>query len=255
MVFFEPHGVEEQESFHIVTLTNFSFPLHFHRAYELIIVHEGRLRVTIDQKEYFLQQNEAAFIFNNQMHEFTTAGHSAITIIIFSPELIGRFFMDYKGFIPVNNTFSLSKDVQLPPEDSVYRQKSFLYGICSTLEENTDFKPVQYSAKTKILHQMLLYVDNNYAAECTLKAVAEHLQYDYPYLSKLFVQMAGMTFTEYLNYYRISRACYLLKSSQQPIGEIAADCGYSSLRSFNRNFQSFVRDSPRRFREISSQQA
>ncbi|CAI9390527.1 MULTISPECIES: hypothetical protein [Bacillaceae] len=48
MVFFENHGVEEKESFEKFTLMNFNFPLHFHRAYELIIVNEGELFVRVD---------------------------------------------------------------------------------------------------------------------------------------------------------------------------------------------------------------
>ncbi|MCT2535493.1 AraC family transcriptional regulator [Aquibacillus koreensis] len=250
MVFFEHHGVEETESFQFFQLVNYNFPLHFHRAYELIIVNEGQLELSIDQKDYVLEQNDLAFIFNNQMHEFRTTGHSNITIVIFTPELIGHFFMNYKGYIPENNVIHLQRASDLDALNSIYRQKSFLYDICSTLVENTSFVAVENSTKTKVLHKILLYVDGHYMHECTLKAVSKHLQYDYPYLSKLFVQMTHMTFTEYLNHYRISQACYLLKNSQQTIGEIAINCGYNNLRSFNRNFKKITNHSPKQYREL-----
>ncbi|MFC4324295.1 AraC family transcriptional regulator [Litchfieldia salsa] len=249
-MFFEDHGIEEKEFFQSFKPVNNTFPLHFHRAYELIIVNEGELLVKINQKEYVMNQNDIAFIFNNQMHEFKTMDHSDISIVIFSPELIGHFFMNYRGYVPENNVIHLSKIPDLNKLDSIYRQKSFLYDICSALVENTEFVPVEHSTKTKVLHKILLYVDRNYKEDCTLKAIAKELQYDYPYLSKLFVQMTNMGFTEYLNHYRISQACYLLKNSQQPIGEIAINSGYNNLRSFHRNFKRITSHSPREFREL-----
>lgn len=251
MVFFEHHGVEEKESFYSFKLVNQTFPLHFHRAYELIIVNEGELLVSIDQKEYVMNKNDIAFIFNNQIHEFKTMDHSDISIVIFSPELIGHFFMNYRGYVPENNVIHLRKAPDLDALDSIYRQKSFLYDICGTLIDNTDFLPVEHSTKTKVLHKILLYVDRNYSEECTLKVIAKQLQYDYAYLSKLFVQMTKMSFTEYLNHYRTSQACYLLKNRQQSISEIALNCGYNNLRSFNRNFKKITNHTPRKFRELA----
>ncbi|MFC5713654.1 helix-turn-helix domain-containing protein [Thalassorhabdus alkalitolerans] len=251
MVFFEHHGVEEKESFHFFKLDNQTFPLHFHRAYELIIVNEGELLVSIGQKNYTLYKNDIAFIFNNQIHELKAKNHSDISIVIFSPELIGRFFMNYKGYVPEDNVIHLSKPPDFDALDSIYRQKSFLYDVCGRLVDNTEFLPVEHSTKTEVLYKILLYVDRNYSEDCTLKVIAKQLQYDYAYLSKLFVQMTNMNFTEYLNHYRISQACYLLKNSQQPISEIAINCGYNNLRSFNRNFKKITSHSPRKFRELT----
>lgn len=250
MVLFEHHGIEEKEYFKHFTLVNYTFPLHFHRAYELIIVNEGKLLLTIEQQEYLLQKNDVAFIFHNQMHEFKTIQHSNITIVIFSPELIGHFFMNYKSFVPENNVFHVDHLPNLETLDCIYKQKSFLYNLCGTLIDHTTFTPVEYSTKTKVLHKILLFVDKNYSRDCTLKSVAKHLTYDYAYLSKLFVQLTNITFTEYLNHYRISQACYLLKNSQQPIYEIAMNCGYNNLRTFNRNFKNITKYSPKSYREL-----
>ncbi|QQE77919.1 AraC family transcriptional regulator [Alicyclobacillus sp. SO9] len=251
MVFFEHHGMRERDSFVYFTLVNESFHLHFHRAFELIIVNEGELFVTIDQKEYVLCANQLAFIFSNQLHEFRTVRHSNITVVIFSPELIGHFFMNYKGYVPENNVLHLSQPLDFDGLDSIYKQKSFLYDICSSLVRHTPFHPVEYSTKTKVLQKTLLFIDKHYMYNCTLKTVAKHLRYDYAYLSKLFVQLTNMTFTEYIINYRISQACYLLKTSQQSISDIAMNCGYNNLRSFNRNFKRVTHHSPRRYRELS----
>ncbi|WP_440898037.1 AraC family transcriptional regulator [Amphibacillus sp. Q70] len=249
MVFFEKHGVEEKEFFRYFSLTDHHFPLHFHRAYELIFVKSGELLVTIDQTVYHLKQNQLTFIFSNHIHEFKTIDQSEIVIILFSPELIGDFFTQYKGLSPNNPVLELKELPNLAEFNSIYKQKSFIYQICASLIDQTDFSKVEQSTKTKVLHGILLYVDEHYQTDCTLKDVAEYLRYDYPYLSKLFVQMTNMTFTDYLNHYRISQACYLLKNSGRPVGEIANHCGYNQLRTFHRNFKKITKQSPRAYRE------
>lgn len=247
MVLFERHGVDEKELFRFFSLKNRCFPAHFHHACEIIYVNDGQLSVSIDQKEYLLQKNDLVFVFANQMHEFKAMEHSSITIILFSPELVGDFYMNYKGFIPEDNVLHTEKALDFGRMNSIYQQKSFLYAICADLVEQKSFIPVRHSPQTKVLYKILLFVEQNYFNECTLKDVARHLQYDYPYLSKLFTKLMSMTFTEYLNQYRISQACYLLKNSHQSIEEVAINSGYHNLRTFHRNFKKIMGHSPREY--------
>lgn len=246
--FFEKHAVFEKDFFHLFEAENCRFPLHFHRAFEVIYVNEGEVSISIDEKKVVVQSHQLAFIFPNQLHDVDTPDHSVITVLIFSPEWIGDFYMNYKGLIPDDNILRLESAPDFSKLNSIYAQKSFLYGLCADLTGEKAFVQGKHSPQTKVLYKMLFYVEQNYASDCTLKAVAKHLQYDYQYLSKLFVRLMKMSFTEYVNHYRISQACYLLKNSNQTIGEIANQCGYSNLRSFHRNFREIASRSPRTYR-------
>ena len=202
MVFFENHGMSHDESFQVSELTDFSFPPHFHRAYELIYVKKGELYVRIDKKEYTLEEQDLVFIFPSQFHEFRSNGHSDILIIIFAPELIGDFYNEYKSRIPQNNLLHVA-ELASDKLTSVYRQKSFLYQICSQLTEQTSFQDVQNAKHSKIVYQILLYIEKNYRHECSLRGASKTIGYDYVYLSKLFSRLMKMSFTEYLNRYRM----------------------------------------------------
>ncbi|WP_373765818.1 helix-turn-helix domain-containing protein [Jeotgalibaca porci] len=46
----------------------------------------------------------------------------------------------------------------------------------------------------------------------------------------------------------MSQACYQLRGTQKNISEIAMDCGYQSMRTFNRNFQNIIACTPLQFR-------
>jgi len=249
MYFFEQHGMEEEESFQFQRLHSNSFPLHFHRAYEFITVEKGEMLITIEEVDYTLKEKEAVFIFPNQLHKLHTPKDSVCSVIIFSPEMIGHFYSTYKGFMPVNNKLILNS---LPNEDEldfIYSQKSFLYSICAQFIKQTEVVPVEVSSKRKIIQNMLLFIDDHYATECTLKDVAKALQYDYAYLSKLFYQYTNLTFTHYVNRYRVSQAAYLLESTEDTVSDIAQKCGYKTLRTFNRNFKDYKKVSPSFYRE------
>lgn len=248
MVFFEKHGVEEKEFFQTIELKNYDFPPHFHRAYEMIYINDGSITLSIDQREYQLQKDDLAFIFPNQIHEFKNINFSVITVILFSQELIGDFYLNYKGYIPVDNILHLEGRLDTEKLNTVYSQKSFLYSLCADLIRSKTFSPVKQSPQMTILYKILVYVEQNYTEECTLRSVAKYLQYDYPYLSKLFTNLMNITFTDYLNYYRIAQAGYLLRNTHKSIGEIASDCGYSNLRTFHRNFQKINGQSPKNYR-------
>ncbi|PRO67132.1 helix-turn-helix domain-containing protein [Alkalicoccus urumqiensis] len=248
MIFFEHHGMEEDEYFRVFPLRFEHFPLHFHRAFELIFVEQGTASVFVDQQEYDVSSGEAVFVFPHQLHAITTSGGAHVTVLLFSPEVIGHFFVNLKGRIPTNNVIPFRRLPDQGEEDAVYAQKAFLYDLCDTLVRQSGFTDVKYSPKTKIIHRMLHFIDVHFHETCTLQAVAEELQYDYAYLSKLFLQMTNMTFTWYVNHYRTAQACYLLKTTQKPVGEIAADCGYTTMRSFHRNFHRMMHTTPGRYR-------
>lgn len=252
MAFFEHHGLEEKEFFRFNHLKTEGFPLHFHRAYEIIFVKKGTLYLTIEGKEYFVDENKAFFIFPNQMHGFKISKHSQIQLVIFSPELIGHFFENLKGLIPVDPEFS----IQQFPEDfdfnTIYSKKSFLYSMCDILMKSTSFSQFDYSTKIQTIQKVVAYVDMHFSQPMTLIDVAESLQYDYAYLSRIFLQVTKISFTEFLNHYRISQACYYLRNTDKLISDIALDCGYQNMRSFHRNFKKIMHVLPGKYRSDSS---
>lgn len=239
--------MREDDFFSIKRRQNISFPTHLHRAYELIFIHSGTLSLQIEQRQYQMEAGQLSFIFCNQIHEFSSSHESEISVVLFSPEIIGDFHSVYKGCAPENSVISLDTVPDLHNLHNMYAKKSLLYRICDELMRSTRLVQIENHARVEILQQIFAYIDRHYSETCTLQSVAKVLQYDYFYLSKLFVRQAGMHFTEYLNHYRISQACYLLHSGGQSISDIASRCGYSTLRSFHRNFHSLMHCSPREY--------
>ena len=58
-----------------------------------------------------------------------------------------------------------------------------------------------------------------------------------------------MTFGKFLNNMRIEKAMTLLSASDKTVTEIAYECGFGSLRSFNRVFMAFAGKTPTAFKK------
>ena len=97
------------------------------------------------------------------------------------------------------------------------------------------------------VHQMLQYtfrlVDASYAEEITLAQAAAASSLSVTHFCRLFKRATGMTFHEYLSFYRVNRAEQLLPTAQK-LTELAYDCGFGSVSSFIRNFRKYKNCSP-----------
>lgn len=93
------------------------------------------------------------------------------------------------------------------------------------------------------------FISENYAEEITLKTVADELHFSPTYFSSVFSKSAGVTFTEYLQKYRLNVAKNLLISTDKPIIEVSMLCGFNSYSSFSRVFKDNIGITPTEFRQ------
>lgn len=247
MFFYEGTEFLQEEYFRAFLLTEQSFPMHFHRSYELIHVLSGHMTITVDNRRYEMEARDLAFLFPDQLHSMEKAGPSQITIIQFSPELIGHFSTRYKKMIPAD---PILKGLYYPAGNlqfqNIYEKKAFLYQLCALLTKHTEFET--NVSRATLLSRLLSYISQNYQHNCSLSLAAKSFGYDYAYLSRMFRQKTGVSFTQYLNQFRISQAAYLLSNTAESISSVAFLCGYDTIRSFNRNFKALTGMTPQQYR-------
>ena len=135
--------------------------------------------------------------------------------------------------------------------DNIYLQKAVLYKALGKLSQSTEFVKANISGEFKLIHRILTFVEEHYSETCSLKEVSKVLKYDYAYLSKRFVKTMNMSYTEYLNRYRIARACYLISNERIAMGDICVKCGFENARSFNRNFKKYTGVTPSKYKTVS----
>jgi len=230
----------------------YAFPLHLHGSFELVAVFRGQMRMTVDKTEYTLQAGDALLIFPNQLHSILPGGNEQHMICIFSPTLIQGYAKLHAGSLPESSLFRpdpfyLEKLRTLQGQSHI-AAKGLLYSLCGEFDRQGEFIPATKGSDA-LLRDIFLFVEENFHADCSLSRLSQTTSYHYVYLSRYFKQCTGLSFVDYVNQFRIEHACYLLRSSPLPVLQIAYDCGFSSLRSFNRNFKQITGVTPSKYRE------
>jgi AraC-like DNA-binding protein len=231
---------------------NFSFPAHIHHSFELITVLEGCMSVHVGATHYEIQRGEGILVFPEQIHALSST-NSKHLLVIFSPDRVSAYYPRHSSEIPQNNKivvpeYLLSQLLELDPSSSVVRTKAVLYAVCAALDESTAYVK-RKTVESGLLRTIFDFVEQNYDKSCTLEELSLATGYHPSYLSRYFSESTGMSFISMVNRRRIDRACYLLRNTGKPIIECAYDCGYTSLRSFNRNFKLHVGTTPKEYRE------
>lgn len=231
---------------------NFSFPIHIHRSFELITLTEGEMTVDIDSEKYLLHKGESVLVFPEQLHSLSSE-KSEHFLVIFSPDIVSAYYSGHSGEYPQSNRLTLpdhllSQIIDLKKDSPSVKLKSVFYSVCAELDENTTYVKRQ-TAEKDLLKQIFDFVENNFEKDCTLEDLSAAVGYNSSYLSRYFSKSTNMTFLSLVNRYRINRACYILKNNSKSMIECAYECGYKSLRSFNRNFRSYIGMSPKDYRK------
>lgn len=236
-MFYEERLFGDEIPYGAWTVEGYSFPLHFHRSFEVANLIEGNVNLQIDGIDYEVKETDTVIIFPEQIHSITAHGNNRVILLQFAPEMIDCFSRQYQGLIPQNNVLR----GRMLPEDAVFSQNLFLqkaalYQLVGELTELTSFKQADITGNSKILHRILSYIEQHFTESCTLKEAADCLGYEYTYLSRFFKKHTNLSYTQYLNRCRIQHAMELLKTKNLPIYEIAYQSGFENVRNFNRIF-------------------
>lgn len=105
--------------------------------------------------------------------------------------------------------------------------------------------------KSRMVNEVLQYIHEEFHKKLSLTEMAGRVFVTSTYLSKKFSEEVGMSFSEYLNYYRIQKAKQWMKETPQlPFYEIAEKVGISTQHHFNHVFKKITGLTPSQFREL-----
>ena len=127
------------------------------------------------------------------------------------------------------------------------------YDLVSILQKVLQGDPSSEAGQQQISGRDIIsrareYITANYDRDITVKDIAAHVSVHPNYLSGLFRKETGETLTQYLTGVRIEAACYLLRKSDEPIGNISSRVGYQDNQYFHRVFKKVKGQTPTDFR-------
>lgn len=224
---------------------------HFHKNYEILIVEKGSVRCIYDNKEYELVEGQSLLFHPFQVHCFHLNEGAKLFCMSFSRRFCVALDGEIKGKVAENPIFSLSKRVFHFVIDTIFNtfgNKAFMVAL-QNKEQEFVIKSATYAiggeyvAKVKLDKrtrsvytvgvEVAEFIAENFKNDISLQEVANVLNYNYQYLSRVFNKVFDTSFKKMLNVYRMEQAMMFLTETDIPISDVAFSSGFQSIRSLN----------------------
>lgn len=252
-----------------------SFALHWHERIEILKINSGSMKIQIGDNKRTVYKDDIIFVFPGTPHEGHTDKENVdYDVIMFELSILKNDTYAYKNYIePIehNNVifYEIIKNSEILKiiNRLIYINASekhkdtglsslFLLGEIYTLfgklyeiyGNSLTFVNRSDSSFIKVID----YINDNYTRAITTQSVSELFGYNESYFSRKFKQLTGISSAKYIQILRLEHAEKLLKSTNQPISEIAKSSGFSDINYFNHCFKKHYKTSPTKLREKSN---
>ena len=278
--FYEKCALSDKDCFLIVERhkTQFTYPLHRHREYELNFIQNGAggERIVGNSRE-IITNVDLTLLGGEKLEHVWMQGTCAspdireITIQ-FSPDLLGSGLLDKSQFASVRRMLDRSSMGIAFPLEAIMQ----VYGLLDKIAVQED-RFVQFLDILKILYTLSKYdvqpladtpsaseqggtesgrirkvndwINAHYAEDLTLDALASMAGMSSTSFSRFYRQKTGQTLSAHIIDVRLGVAARELVNSESPIADICFACGFNNLSNFNRLFKSRHNLTPREFRQ------
>ena len=112
---------------------------------------------------------------------------------------------------------------------------------------NVSDKKKEYSHE--VIEKARVYISRNYKKDLSLESMSREMDMSPYYFSKLFKEVTGTNFVEYVTSIRIRRAKELLREGKSSVKQICQEIGYGDPNYFSRIFKKWTGQTPTEFKE------
>ncbi len=263
--------------------SRYNMPFHWHKEMELIQVQSGFLRLYLDDREILARTGDVILIEEGVIHEcavfdlkatlmHTDACKKYIRLISRHQIQLYPYFQavppketdpsvsSLPGISPAPKDYTrllraverLFDAIRYPHAGSELSTLGALYEIFGCLFEEEYYTPATdapASGQKKMdqLKPVLEYIDSNYSGTVTLTDLSRIAGMTPKYFCRYFRAAIHRTPMDYLNYYRIERACYILSTTELPVTDVAYQCGFNDSSYFVKTFRKYMGVTPKQY--------
>lgn len=249
----------------------YAMPYHWHDELEFIHIIEGNFHVTVNENAYLASPGDILIVNGGFLHGGIPYDCIYECLVFPCGLLLGKSFQS--SFLDKLNMQDLMLDEYYPADDEgqiprLIKELFLVMGNATACHEliatgllHQIMGHIQaegrYSASDKadlsrhkniyLLKQVLNYIERHYPDKIQLNTLARIAGMSPKYFCRFFHEMTAKTPIDYVNYYRIERACYLLVNSDATITEISLSCGFNDISYFIKTFKKYKGKSPKRY--------
>lgn len=241
---------------------------HWHQRAEFVYVMEGACSIKVGKQQRLCRQGDVAFIQSGEIHAIWSDTKHLLYVFTFDPAMFYHILPEFlfpRHFISAQDQKKAGLDGEItnlfyeiyremeaaaPLYEAMMRAGILrLYSLLVRHFEADSPRDEKTLARVQQFQTVLEFIASHYAEHITLADVAEVINYTPSYVSTLFVTFAGVNFKAYLDNFRVKKAADLLCSTHQTVTDIALQCGFENVRTFNNAFRRVTGQAPSRFRK------
>jgi AraC-like DNA-binding protein len=258
--------------------SNCTFPLHWQCYQEIFYIVQGSLTVFLDGRSYDGRAGDIFIVDSEMIHGYFDSSPDCRHIVfLFGLEIFDQSLVELWEDTDKGVVFNRKRRIR-PAEDGAFhkrlstlikamsaeyfgQKKGYRLAIKKHLCDmgllflrelppgTASVKNTKRSGYRGILERVLTYMYENYQNPgITLESAAHEASLSPTYFSRLFRERTGQTFHAYLARLRINRALDYLSETEMLITDIAFNCGFSNIKTFNRVFKTYTGASPSSYR-------
>lgn len=273
--------LSEKDCFYIVDRhkTEFTYPLHQHREYELNFVENasGVTRIVGDSVETVADYDLVLICSENLEHAWDNGSCTSPDIreitVQFSPDLLSGNLMaknqfasimkmfrdaDHGVAFPMHTIMKVYGELEsLASETEDFMRFLKLLKILYTLSSNeyrilasSSFSHAARNPESRRVQKIKQYINDHYTETLRLEDMSRLVGMTPTSFSRFFKLRTGKSLSDYVLDIRLGFAARMLVDSTNNISEICFECGFNNLSNFNRIFKSRRGVTPKEFRAM-----
>lgn len=248
---------------------------HFHPELELVYVNSGSGKRHIGKHMSYFNEGELILMGAYLPHYGFTdrlSGNDSETVIQFKEDFLGEGFFNTPEMVNVKRLLELSKKGLAFTGDAKHRigQKieklawsdhfGRLIGLIEILNDlatteefqvlNAEGVAMAVDAKeSDRMNEIYHYIRENFKEHISLEDISDEVGMTVPAFCRYFKKISRMTFTKFVNEYRVVHASKLLAETSLQVTEVSFESGFNNFSHFNKLFKEFTGKSPSAYRK------
>jgi len=246
----------------------FRFLAHWHNEVELVLVLSGSMVAGINREKRLLKAGDFALSLSGDVHWYDFGeSPGTVLILIFRPEVVGHadgwpLASNLPSrFVPADvphaeRIGNLMRDItgEVQRGDKAFQlvvrgQIALLCGLVERYWGVPGGRENTCGGSNQPVRDAIEFVHRQYRRPLMLDDVAQAAGLTPGHFSRVFSRAVGSNFRTYLNGVRVEAAEQLLLTTDASVTAIAFECGFDSLRTFNRAFKAKRGVAPRALRQ------
>jgi AraC-like DNA-binding protein len=272
-----PEGLDSSIHAFIFENEQFNAPWHYHDEFELTYIMESSGIRHIGSSVDNFSAGELILIHKNTPHywknDMSYSGGSKSVCVQWKEKSFNDFINDSKEFRTIKKLLdssisgikftnkNLAKEIgeklkNLPDLTAGKKLITFLDILMDlSLSKEIELLSIEghrylYSEKSdRRTTTIFNHIETNYANKITIENMSSITFMTDSSFCKYFKKQFNRSFTNYLNEFRIRKACLLLQETDNKLLDIAMTCGYENMSFFHRQFKKYLKMTPFEYRK------